>query len=174
MRGRDTAAECPNGAARRRQATAADPPICRHPPARPSPRSTVPAGPKRSARRHCGQHLAATLRETSSGQSTADADRRDLVAAPVIAHSVKPSATLAIGAIAAMAVIGTAALSAVLSVIAARDACSGTGIEATSSAGATRGIPARYGTSRLPPPCEWVKAFAVLPAEYSAAARPGP
>ncbi len=31
-----------------------------------------------------------------------------------------------------------------------------------------------YGTSSLSPPCEWVMAFAVLPADYPAAARPGP
>ena len=53
----------------------------------------------------------------------------------VIAERLKPPATLAIGAIAALAVIGMAALSAVLGVITARDACSGAGIEATPSAG---------------------------------------
>ena len=31
-----------------------------------------------------------------------------------------------------------------------------------------------YGTSRLSPPCAWVMAFPVLPADYPAGARPGP
>jgi len=62
----------------------------------------------------------------------------------VSAQDLKPPATLAIGAITAMAVIGLAALSAVLAVIAARDTCSGTGIEVTPSDNATQGIPARY------------------------------
>jgi hypothetical protein len=53
-----------------------------------------------------------------------DARRRRLAAALVSAPSLKPPATLAIGAITAMAVIGLAALSAVLAVIAARDTCS--------------------------------------------------
>ncbi len=56
----------------------------------------------------------------------------------------KAPATLAIGAITAVAVVGLAALSTVLAVIAARDTCSGTGIEATPSADAQRGIPAHY------------------------------
>jgi soluble lytic murein transglycosylase-like protein len=62
----------------------------------------------------------------------------------VSAERLKPPATLAIGAIAALAVIGIAALSAVLAVITAGGACSGAGIEATPSAAAARGIPARY------------------------------
>jgi hypothetical protein len=74
----------------------------------------------------------------------ADARRRRLAAALVSSSDLKPPATLAIGAITAMAVISLAALSAVLAVIAARDSCSGTRIEATPSAGAKRGIPARY------------------------------
>jgi hypothetical protein len=59
----------------------------------------------------------------------ADARRRRIAAALVSTASLKPPATLAIGAITAMAVIAMAALSAVLAVIVARDTCSGTGIE---------------------------------------------
>jgi hypothetical protein len=58
--------------------------------------------------------------------------------------SLKPPVTLAVAAITALAVIAMAALSAVLAVIAARDTCSSAGVEATPSANAKRGIPARY------------------------------
>ena len=61
-----------------------------------------------------------------------------------MAQSVKPSATLAIGATAAMALIGMAALSAVLAVVVARDSCSGSGLEAAPSADSGRSIPGRY------------------------------
>jgi len=61
-----------------------------------------------------------------------------------MAHSVKPSASLTIGAIAATAVIGMTALSAVLAVVAARDSCSGSGLEAAPSADAGRSIPGPY------------------------------
>ena len=74
----------------------------------------------------------------------AHAHRRRLATALVSSSDLKPPATLAIGAITATAVIAMAALSAVLAVIAARDSCSGTRIQATPSAGAQRGIPARY------------------------------
>jgi hypothetical protein len=74
----------------------------------------------------------------------ADADGRRLAATLVSTPSLKPPATLAIGAITTMAVIAMAALSAVLAVIAARDTCSGMSVEAAPSANAKRGIPARY------------------------------
>jgi len=61
-----------------------------------------------------------------------------------MAHSVKPPATLAIGATVATAVIGMAALSAVLAVVAARDICSGSALDAAPSARAGRSIPGRY------------------------------
>ena len=62
----------------------------------------------------------------------------------MIAERVKPPATLAIGALVALAVIGMAALSAVLAVVAARDDCSGSALQADPSAGAERSIPGRY------------------------------
>jgi hypothetical protein len=74
----------------------------------------------------------------------ANVRRRRLAAVVVSTPSLKPPATLAIGAITAMAVIAMAALSAVLAVIAARDTCSGGSIQTNPSANAGRGIPARY------------------------------
>jgi membrane-bound lytic murein transglycosylase B len=62
----------------------------------------------------------------------------------VTAHAIKAPATLTIGTLVAMAVIGLAALSAVLTVVAARGTCSDAGVEAAPSANARRGIPAAY------------------------------
>ncbi len=60
------------------------------------------------------------------------------------AQGIKPSGTLTIGAIGAMAVIGLAALSALLTVVGAHATCSGAGAEAAPSANARHGIPATY------------------------------
>jgi hypothetical protein len=62
----------------------------------------------------------------------------------VNAHGTKAPAALTIGAIAALALIGLAALSAVLTVVAAHGTCSAPGLEAAPSSRAARGIPARY------------------------------
>jgi Transglycosylase SLT domain len=62
----------------------------------------------------------------------------------VTGHGSKAPATLTIGTLAAMAVIGLAALSAVLTVVAAHGPCSDAGAEAVPSASATRGIPASH------------------------------
>ena len=60
------------------------------------------------------------------------------------AHAIKAPATLTIGALAAMAAIGLAALSAVLTVVAAHGTCSDTGVEAAPSGAAKRAVPANY------------------------------
>jgi hypothetical protein len=60
----------------------------------------------------------------------------------VPAEAIKPSRTLTLGAIAAAAVIGLAALSALLTVVAAHGVCSGG--EAAPSTHAARAIPAAY------------------------------
>jgi len=56
----------------------------------------------------------------------------------------KAPATLTFGAVVSLAVLGLAALSAVLAVIAARDSCSGSAIQADPSSGAKQSIPGRY------------------------------
>jgi hypothetical protein len=62
----------------------------------------------------------------------------------VIAEPLKPPATLAIGALTALAVIGMAALNAVLTVIAAHDSCSDSAVQADPSRDAKQAIPGRY------------------------------
>jgi membrane-bound lytic murein transglycosylase B len=114
---------------------------------RPRRRSAVTAPAERSS------HAQATpssppsrdaARRSALGSGRRTPNRRRRGTALVSAQGLKPPATLAIGAITAMAVIGLAALSAVLAVIVARDTCSSTGMGASPSAGARKGIPARY------------------------------
>src|SRR3954452_14905383 len=76
-------------------------------------------------------------------EQAADRQRRRQAAALVTPHAVKAPATLTIGALVAMAVIGLAALSAVL-VVTATHTCSDTGLEAAPSAAAKRSVPAHY------------------------------
>lgn len=59
-------------------------------------------------------------------------------------QGIKAPATLTIGALAAMAVIGLAALSAVLTVVTATRICSDAGLEAAPSGAAKRAVPANY------------------------------
>jgi hypothetical protein len=141
--------------------------------ARPSRSCAVTGG---RARRYPGQQPAPPLLGASrrGRRLAADARRRRLAAALVSSPSLKPPATLAIGANTALAVIGMVALSAVLVVIAARDTCSGTGIEATPSAGARRGISARY-LSLYPAGCPRGRgAVAGAPRDRRARDRPRP
>ena len=60
------------------------------------------------------------------------------------AHAIKAPATLTIGALVAVAVIGLAALSAVLSVVAAHGTCSDAGVQTAPSGAAKRAVPANY------------------------------
>ena len=57
---------------------------------------------------------------------------------------IKAPATLTIGALAAMAVMGLAALSAVLTVVAAHDTCADAGVKTVPGGAATHAIPASY------------------------------
>ena len=80
----------------------------------------------------------------SRREQAADRHRRRRAAALVTPHAIKAPATLTIGTLAAMAVIGLAALSAVLSVVAAHGTCSDASVETAPGGAAKRGIPANY------------------------------
>jgi hypothetical protein len=62
----------------------------------------------------------------------------------VTPHAVKGPATLTVGALVAMAVVGLAALSAVLSVVAAHGTCSEASVETARGGAAMREVPANY------------------------------
>ena len=105
---------------------------------------------RRSRAKHLAQPRFGIVR--SARQQTTDGHPRPRTATLVSAHAIKAPATLTIGALAAMAAIGLAALSAVLTVVAAHGTCSDTGVEAAPSGAAKRAVPANYLSLYRSPP----------------------